>query len=264
MAQTDVLITQRPVPDNEVGEFRGIFDGAPDFMLEEDTAPDALDVSRQYRSSAERRAEATVRTRIGEDLHDSAIQQLFASVIRLNATARRLDDEEQAANLRQVSAVLTDVISELRELVAGLRCQTTRSLREEIDDVVSFIVESSGVRCSIEIDDESAIDHALAFAAGSDIMVNLCMAARELVSNSVRHGQATAVWVRLERSGSCLVLTVDDDGVGLWGPAHVGNGLLNLQARASRLGGDFELRPRTGGGATARWRVPLPVREDMA
>ena len=203
-------------------------------------------------------AKATVRREIGENLHDSIIQQLFASVLTLNAAASRTADEKQASTLQLVATTLSGAITELRGMISGLKAPVNGSVRDDLEEAVGFIVESAGVRLSIDVDD------AHGQTVDREMMGTVRMVARELVSNSVRHGQASAVWVLIEFGTQTLTLTVHDDGVGLCRSGTAGNGLVNLRARALRLGGALELRQRPGGGTTAVWQVPLSVREDMA
>lgn len=207
------------------------------------------------------RAKAAVRQEIGEDLHDSIIQQLFASVLRLNSMATRTVDGDAADNLRLVAQTLSGAIAELRELISGLHGHAPTTLRADLEEAVDYIVDASGVRCTVLVADEV---EAAGLACGGDVHAALHMAARELVSNAVRHGQAAAVEVRLDTDGVDLFLTVTDDGVGCTGPVSGGNGLPNLQRRAARLGGTMSLRPGVGGGTTAVWQVPLLMREDTA
>jgi signal transduction histidine kinase len=54
-----------------------------------------------------------------------------------------------------------------------------------------------------------------------------------------------------------LVVRVCDNGVGPVEANHNGRGLRNLQQRAASLGGTFELRAGSAGGAIAEWSVPV-------
>lgn len=206
------------------------------------------------------RAKAAVRQEIGEDLHDSIIQQLFASVLRLNATAAHTADEQAADTLRLVARSLSGAITELRQLIAGLHAPVPVSVRADLEEAVGYIVESSGVRCTVSVCDDV---ESAGVASGDDLHAALHMTARELVSNAVRHGEAANVEIRLDIEEGNLVLTVIDDGIGCSGSESAGNGLANLHRRAGRLGGSVVLRSAPGGGTTVVWQVPLPVRENV-
>jgi signal transduction histidine kinase len=70
-----------------------------------------------------------------------------------------------------------------------------------------------------------------------------------------RHARATRVDVTLT-AGSELLLCVADNGVGIAGGGRR-SGLANLDARARRLGGAFDVHAADGGGTVLEWRVPL-------
>ena len=82
---------------------------------------------------------------------------------------------------------------------------------------------------------------------GSDLAEHLLAALRELLSNVIRHAQATAVEVRV-RAGVEVILTVEDDGLGLDNERRAGLGLANLTERARALGGSFSLEAGQGRG----------------
>ena len=78
---------------------------------------------------------------------------------------------------------------------------------------------------------------------------------RELLSNVAKHARASTVSVELEADADAAALRVRDNGVGVR-PGGRRSGLANMAARASGLGGSFEV---DGGdeGTVAVWRVPL-------
>jgi signal transduction histidine kinase len=81
---------------------------------------------------------------------------------------------------------------------------------------------------------------------------------RELVTNVVRHAQATRVTVSVTVDAEVRVV-VTDNGVGLPAVA-VRSGLTNLADRAERHGG--RLTTSTGPkGTQIRWHVPMPRRD---
>jgi signal transduction histidine kinase len=71
---------------------------------------------------------------------------------------------------------------------------------------------------------------------------------REAVQNALRHGKARAIAIEVRLHEGRLRLSVQDDGIGFDAVAVVpGNGLANMQARVSSLGGEFHVRSGAGG-----------------
>src|SRR5262249_23361437 len=85
--------------------------------------------------------------------------------------------------------------------------------------------------------------------------------AQEAVTNSVRHGQARHIWIRLITSESGLNLTVKDDGSGLakgW-LQRPGMGLRIMKYRASTIGATCVIKPGPACGTVVTCTVPLPA-----
>ena len=83
---------------------------------------------------------------------------------------------------------------------------------------------------------------------------------QEAVTNLVRHSKASQVRVALRNSAEAVVLTAQDDGIGL--PAQAADqpgshGLLGMRERCRMLGGQFEIGNTPGGGVGVTVRLPL-------
>ena len=88
------------------------------------------------------------------------------------------------------------------------------------------------------------------------VAAELLATLREALSNVSRHAHASRVDVEV-CVDDAVSLRVIDDGVGPPGEASPrGNGLLNMAARAERLGGTLSLVPGEDAGTVLEWRVP--------
>jgi signal transduction histidine kinase len=201
------------------------------------------------------------RERIARELHDGAIQALFAVGMGLQATAARTGEPEVTRRLHGAVGELDRVISDLRSYIFGLRPGVLAG--RHIDQALRRLAEETampaGVTTVVEVEEQVAA--ALSQHAGELVQV-----VREALSNVVRHARATTCRVSLYwRQGSVgglpgriAVLEVDDDGVGFDPRAsRPGHGLGNLSARAAALGGSLELESSSGEGTTVRVLIPL-------
>src|SRR5690606_6953228 len=89
-----------------------------------------------------------------------------------------------------------------------------------------------------------------------DLFDDVVGVTRELLSNAIRHAHADRISIEVAVDQGDVVVTVDDDGVGI-GDTHRRSGLDNLTHKAQRRGGTFTLES-SGEGTRAIWRVPLP------
>lgn len=86
----------------------------------------------------------------------------------------------------------------------------------------------------------------------------LFFAVRELVRNAARYARGgqpdrpLTVWIALRQTAGRLILSVEDDGVGMgYAPFNPGDGLRIHTALLAAIGASFELSPRPGGGLKA-------------
>jgi signal transduction histidine kinase len=85
-------------------------------------------------------------------------------------------------------------------------------------------------------------------------------AVAEMLANVARHAQATTVQIRLHMADGCLLIEVEDDGVGFDAEAAVRPGhygIIGLKERALLTGGHFSIESAPKRGTTALLRLPL-------
>jgi signal transduction histidine kinase len=194
------------------------------------------------------------RERIAKELHDGAIQSLFAVGMGLQGSAALAASEELRSRLQDAVEEVDRVIRDLRNYIFGLRpgILADRQLDQAIQRLVEEFQERNGVVTVAQVDPQAAAD--LASQAGDVVQL-----AREALSNVSRHAQAATCRVSLYRAEVGRVLEVDDDGRG-FDPAAAtgaGQGLRNLRERAERLHGQAEIDSIPGQGT--RVRVTLPA-----
>ncbi len=194
------------------------------------------------------------RERIARDLHDLVIQQLFATGMTLESIARRSANSPEAEKINQAVEDLDRTIKQIRQSIYALTTPENDgvSLRRRVMHEVESYTVLLGTTPSISF--EGPVD-----SMTSDRETNQVVAAlRELLSNAVRHAQATSVSVSLQIVDHHLALTVSDNGVGI--PETVSrSGLENLRKRAEAMGGSFETIRVEPSGTKAKWMIPLNV-----
>ena len=83
---------------------------------------------------------------------------------------------------------------------------------------------------------------------------------QEILTNVLRHAQATNLYVKLSRTKQHLELEVKDDGRGITRSEKSNSralGLLGMKERALLVGGDVHITGKEGQGTTVLVRVPL-------
>ena len=77
----------------------------------------------------------------------------------------------------------------------------------------------------------------------------------EAVANAAKHSEATKVDVRLTNVGDIATLSIVDNGKWQHGPE--GLGIATVRGMLEAVGGDLEIRTKTGIGTTVVAQAPL-------
>ncbi|WP_369217847.1 sensor histidine kinase [Streptomyces flavofungini] len=211
----------------------------------------------QRRRDAEQMSVLEDRDRIARDLHDLAIQRLFATGMTLQSAQRFVQHPQAIERLTRAVDDLDTTIKIIRSTIFGLRAHEPTAaegsgLRVRTAQAVQEAVPALGFTPALRI--EGLVDTAVPAAVADDATAVLS----EALANIARHARASTAEASLVVHGGELLVTVSDNGVGI-GSVGRRSGLRNLTERAELLGGTLHVGPGTGGGTRLEWRVPLPT-----
>jgi two-component system sensor histidine kinase UhpB len=190
------------------------------------------------------RAALEERQRIVRDMHDGVGGRLLGLQMQLRHGQPAQDRVEFAvtsslADLRLMVDTLDAPEATLSDALLGFE----RRLREQL--------QGSGIALAF---DTALTDADPVFGTGATLQ--LLRLLQEAVSNACRHARAKHIAIRAARVHGDLVLTVDDDGIGIDPGAPPGRGLASMQARAAALGATLRIEPAAPG---TRVCVTLPL-----
>jgi two-component system NarL family sensor kinase len=195
-------------------------------------------------------AEQRERKALAEALHDDAIQNLLSARHEVEEAG---EDISHPA-LQRADAALLETVEQLREAVFELH---------------PYVLEEAGLEAGIRSLAQQAASRAelelqldLRYAERHPREQLVFSAARELLSNVVRHAHARRVAVRLADVAGQLELVVEDDGEGFpperlaarLADGHVG--LASQRVRIEAAGGRMNVVSTPGEGTRVAIRVP--------
>ncbi|MGO3290516.1 MULTISPECIES: sensor histidine kinase [unclassified Brachybacterium] len=206
------------------------------------------------------------RGRIARDLHDLAIQELFAVGMELESLVQSLEAPGMTpSNARIRSSVATSVqgvenaVAQIRQIVQSLRRErAVASLSEQLRHEVGLATAGLGFVPSMRLPPHPAeMDAELPPEIAEDVVAVV----RECLANAARHAHASAVAVSVsvfsEGVDRVVQVNVSDNGRGIDPSVRRRSGLANMSARARRHSGwvdAINLEP----GTMISWRVTLP------
>jgi signal transduction histidine kinase len=201
------------------------------------------------------------RTRVAQDLHDELGADLTEiGMLLARAQTSATPSERRADYLEQTRTKARQIVTSLDEIVWAMN-----PTHDSLDSLTSYFclhadrfLGLAGIAWRLEEVDEPS-DHKL----DSRRRHQLFIAFKEMLTNVVRHAQATEVRFRISSEAGDVRLTVKDNGRGLptAPPADGMDGVANLRARCGKLGGRFEIYSDPGQGTTIS--VSIPIRETL-
>ncbi|MFF8603089.1 GAF domain-containing protein [Streptomyces sp. NPDC015232] len=201
------------------------------------------------------------RDRIARDLHDLAIQRLFATGMTLQSARRFVEHPEAVDRLGRAIDDLDATIKIIRSTIFGLREHdtpgTAPKLRSRVAKAVDEAATTLGFAPALRM--EGLLDTDVPSEAAEQVIVVI----GEALTNVARHARARRAEVSVVADEGVLAVTVSDDGVGIPQGGRR-SGLRNLVERAERLGGTLSVRARAerDSGTVLEWRIPLPTERD--
>lgn len=192
------------------------------------------------------------RERIAQDLHDLVIQRLFATGLSLQAITKDPHmPEKDMVRVKEAIDNLDSTVQQIRSSVFALQNQAgAGGIRASVQSEIASLRNSSSMIISCEFN--GPVDTVIV----GEVAEQVFAVVRELLSNAIKHSQARKVEVQVNALLTSCVVRVIDDGVGFREGAPR-SGLANLECRAEKLQGSFDIRSVPRGGTEAIWRAKL-------
>jgi signal transduction histidine kinase len=204
--------------------------------------------------------EEQVRHQLARDLHDGPAQALAAITMNVEFIKRLLEREparvlpeldKLGALAKRTTHEVRTMLFELRPLVLetqGLDVTLAQYLERFQGNGTQIILEAENVSAQLDTKTEGTLFNII----------------QESINNALKHARADHIWVRIKQTESAIETEVQDDGRG-FDLAKIRNsyekrgsfGLLNIEERASLVGGIAEMESSPGKGTTVRVIVPL-------
>lgn len=197
------------------------------------------------------------RRRLRGDLHDGLGPTLAAQVFRIGVAQQLVEKspEKAAALLTDVEIGIRDTLTNVRELVYGLRPAMLDQLG--LLGALSDCAKQQEGRVVVRLDLPGDLPY-----MSAAVEVAIFRIVQTALDNVTKHAQATYCDIQLIVNKHSITLTIADNGIGIDGLRMPGVGLTSMQERAEELGGTFCIQSLQPHGT---WlQVAVPLLEDEA
>ncbi len=198
-----------------------------------------------------------VRDRIARDLHDDLGSYLSSISImsRSAAKASGKNPERARAQIETIGRTARHMLESMGDIVWSINPahDSMAHVVDRMTDVANSLFTDTDIGFDLQVGDDVAKARLTAEARRDFFLIY-----KEALTNVARYAGATRVRVALQRSQHDLELTVQDDGCGFdtANPTYKnpggGNGLRNMQTRASLIGGQLTINSVPHEGTTVR------------
>lgn len=193
------------------------------------------------------------RERIARDLHDTLGHTLSAVTLKSELAEKLIPHEPDRAvgEIRDIHQMTRAALRQVRTLVSGMYAV---KLEEELKQGTRLLDVAE-----ITLDTQGIPPHTGALPSLAENVLGMCL--REALTNVARHSQATHCKVDLKEQDHDLILTVQDNGMGITG--SWGHGLTGMKERLKLVDGKLKIRSYPGRGTQIHLVVPKTAQQSQ-
>jgi signal transduction histidine kinase/ligand-binding sensor domain-containing protein len=195
------------------------------------------------------------RERLAAELHDSVGQNLLVIKNRaLMALEHSAEPGRMSEQIREVSSMASQALREVRGMAQDLRPfqLDEMGLTRAIVAMTRRLADSSRIQFHTDIADLSG-------ELPKHSEIHFYRIVQELLTNILKHSQATEANLTIRRAGPVLRALIQDNGCGFdsgEARSHEGFGLRGIRERVRTIGGSLQFETGAGEGTTVVIEVP--------
>ena len=194
-----------------------------------------------------------IRNRIAEDLHDE-VSATLSSISYFAKAVERQPKEKSGRFVSLISESADDAKDKITDIIWSInpKHDDWEGLMAKCRRFASDLMESKDIKHHIDIEDH------ISGKPKIEVRQHFWLIFKEILTNAVRHSDATQVNITIKKKAKNLVLIVQDNGRGFNKTiVEEGNGLDTVKKRAEMIGGSAELKSEEKFGT--RWKITVDL-----
>ncbi|MGL6199363.1 MAG: sensor histidine kinase [Lachnospiraceae bacterium] len=206
----------------------------------------------KYADIKEKMGQTKERNRLAREIHDTLGHTLTGISAGIDACIAVIDDSPETTKrqLEVISGVTREGINEIRRSVKELRPDALT--RFSLEEAIVKMIEDINAMATTRVYFESNLSN-LKFDEDEENAIYRVI--QESVTNSIRHGHASQIWIRIDKGYCELHINIRDDGIG-FKELKKGFGTTHIVERVEMLSGTVSFDGSNG----CETKVIIPIR----
>ncbi len=199
-----------------------------------------------------------LRNKISKDLHDDVGSSLSSLNVYSTVATNFLETNPSKAKemLQKISTQSIELMENIGDIVWSMKSnkEETVSLSTKIKNFTADVLSAAEINYIIDVDESDEL-----LVKSLTARRNILMIIKEAINNAVKYSHASNIIIRLKKTNNTFSIFIKDDGNGFEVDSKrtSGNGLTNMQKRASELNGTVNIQSTVAKGTTITAFFPL-------
>ncbi len=198
------------------------------------------------------------RNRIARELHDGVLQEMVGSMMLAEVIGGMAKTDEKTTKLfDQLVYYLKKATDDTRRISHDLRSPDIE--KASLTLLIRKLVDQLNLLYQMEFVFHNKVDENALFLTDFQ-KTNLYRVIQELITNAIKHAEASTAIISIWREKDLLWISVEDNGIGMDAEkirSGGGIGIRNIRDRLDSIGADFEMNRRKSGGTKALINLKL-------
>ena len=202
----------------------------------------------------QRMKELELRNRIAADLHDEVGSSLSSIHMLSQMASQKASETAQHDILSRMSNNAKETMDKMGDIVWMIKPGETEagSLVQRMEHFAYEVGSSKNIEVVVQLDELEKVKLSM------DQRRNIYLIFKEALNNAAKYSGAKKIDIASSLKNRELQLMIKDEGNGFdHASARKGNGLGNMSARATELGGKLEINSLVNEGATVMLTLPV-------
>lgn len=193
------------------------------------------------------------RNRIGKELHDGIVNELYGIRLILESLNHQTDQENQKRRRKYIQKIV-DVERQIYSMISNMERNSSLNTFQKM--FLTLFEEKREMYPNLSIRENCS---QFEWSTISNLIkLNIYRMIQETFQNTIKHAEASVFEVTVKRNQSVLFLQIIDNGKGFTPNMKKGNGLKNIRYRIKQLQGEININQNKEAKGTI-YKITIPI-----